>query len=296
MSGHWAMVPDTLIRSGLSDRAVRVYALLVRYANGDRRAWPRQTVLAQKLDCSRATVERAVRELREEGWVTTERREAGGVLEYELHTAPVPPEKRSVPCVPPLTDEGRVPSRMRAPIEREPENETLPTATPPRAAVRDRHQAQESAQREAALDPERALGIWDEPAPPRRRTVNGDSPMGLALAWRETMREAGIGALDANVKALAAHFKTMLEQHVTPSQIRAITRLYAAKPGLRNTAASPWRDFLYQRHLLLAQVCDTDRYEAARTDAAGAYGLRTNCDPAAGARYSEDLARFLARR
>ena len=348
MSDYWAMVPEKMIRSELSDRAVRVYALLLRYANADRIAWPRQTVMAKELGCSRATVERAVRELREKGWVKTERRESGGVCEYLLRTSPAPPERRMSggveitdelverlaaeaeagydiePCEPPLTDEGALPSPVRGHIEPEPENQRLPAATPPRAAVRGRQaEARETARREAALDPEVALGIWDKPrairgatptcvwydeidagaslAPrrlaPRRRSVDGDSPMGLALAWRETMRDAGItGALDANVKALAAHFKAMLDERVTPSQIRAITRLYAAKPGLRNSSASPWRDFLSRRHLLLASVQDTDRYEAAKADPGSAYGLRSEPGGDAGARYSEDLARFMARR
>lgn len=343
MSDYWAMVPEKLIRSGLSDRAVRVYALLQRHANADRIAWPRQTVIAKELDCSRATVERAVRELREKGWIETKRRESGGVCEYHLHTSPLPRRQRTSggvevtdelieqlaaqaeagydiePCEPPLTDEGTLPSPVRGHIEPEPENQRLPSATPPRAAVRGRQaEARETARREAALDPELALGIWDKPPAvrgakptcvwydeinpgpppaPRRRQVDGDSPMGLALSWRESMRDAGItGALDCNVKALAAHFKAMLDQRVTPSQIRAMTRLYAAKPGLRNSAAPPWRDFLSRRHLLLASVQDTDRYEAAKADPAAAYGLRSESGADAGARYSEDLAAFMARR
>jgi hypothetical protein len=340
---QWASVPDGLIRSGASSRAIVVYALLMRYANKDRTAWPRQSTLARELECSRATVERAVKELRESGWVTATRRTEGGVCEYLMHRSPV-----AALCEPPLTDDGGVPSRMREHKEREPLNEKdkLASQAPPRfAAVSPRAQAKLQAQRDALLDPancpdlmdapaergyaalaaaqneedrdfhaavkarrgaraQRAIideinTFEDRPAPSRGvRTIDGDSPMGLALGWRRRMQEARVaGALDTNVKALARFFKVMLQEGATPEQIRMMANLFAEHEGLRNDAVAPWRDFLYQRHLLLRRTRRALDQQAALADPASAYGrtdaLREALDAQA-REHRESYAAYLA--
>ncbi len=63
-------VPDSLLFSGASDRACRLYAILTRYADqhvkGDP---PTRPQLAAYLDCSVESVDRTVKELANEGWL-----------------------------------------------------------------------------------------------------------------------------------------------------------------------------------------------------------------------------------
>lgn len=88
----FAVVPAWLITAGVSDRAFRLYALLVRYANPDRRAWPYRSRLAKELRCSTDSVDRAVRELVDLGVLETEQqyhddgRQIGNL--YTIHVRP----------------------------------------------------------------------------------------------------------------------------------------------------------------------------------------------------------------
>jgi hypothetical protein len=62
--GPFAIVPDWLIRAEISDRAVRVYALLARHADRETlAAWPKRSTMATALQCSSDSIDRALREL-----------------------------------------------------------------------------------------------------------------------------------------------------------------------------------------------------------------------------------------
>lgn len=75
-TGAFALVPEWLLFSDLSDRAVRLYAILSRYADRDGKAWPSRRTLATKLGCSMNTVDRARAELEEAGALHVERRKS----------------------------------------------------------------------------------------------------------------------------------------------------------------------------------------------------------------------------
>lgn len=274
---HFAAVPEELIRSGASPRAIQIYGLLKRYAGEDRIAWPHQSTLAKDLGCSRQTISRAVTELREAGWIKVKRRGLAPGVWYHLYETPQP-------CKNPVSDDSKVShghdSKVSHPYEVEPiepepeEKNTSCSPPPPRTAVR--RTAKLARDREDALDPAKALDLWDAPAaahaPAPRRTPSAQSPMGLALAWRARMQEARVaGALDTNVKALARTFRVLLQEGTTAEQIRAMTELYANVPGLRHASAAPWRHFLYQRHLLLSKVRDAERDRLVREDPDAAY-------------------------
>lgn len=84
-SYRFATVPEHLIRDkALSDRAVRLWCILDRYAGKDEESFPSRLTLADDLSCSRASVDRAVIELVDGGWLSKERREAGGTNLYTL--------------------------------------------------------------------------------------------------------------------------------------------------------------------------------------------------------------------
>lgn len=71
----YARLPEPLLRDkSLSDRAVRLYGLLDRYAGAKAICWPSRDTLADDLDCSPASVDRAVAQLKGAGWIHVRRR------------------------------------------------------------------------------------------------------------------------------------------------------------------------------------------------------------------------------
>jgi hypothetical protein len=61
---HFAQIPEwMLFEEGLSDRAVRLFGVLLRYARTDDRAFPGRKTLAAHLSCSVDSVDRALAEL-----------------------------------------------------------------------------------------------------------------------------------------------------------------------------------------------------------------------------------------
>lgn len=76
--GRFAIVPTWLLSSGVSDRAVRLYALLAgKYANYDtKEAFPSRRALATDISCSLSTLDRTIDELSSVSALTVERRQA----------------------------------------------------------------------------------------------------------------------------------------------------------------------------------------------------------------------------
>lgn len=67
-TGPWAVVPEWLLDADVSDRAVRLYAVLARYAdNSTREAYPNKRTLRRRLRCSDDSVSRARAELVDAG-------------------------------------------------------------------------------------------------------------------------------------------------------------------------------------------------------------------------------------
>lgn len=61
---RFAIIEDWVIRADVSDRAFRLYSLLVRYADKDtHKAFPSYHLLAERLRCSKKSVQRATEEL-----------------------------------------------------------------------------------------------------------------------------------------------------------------------------------------------------------------------------------------
>lgn len=67
----FAMVPESLL-AAVSPRAVVLYALLDRYLGENDRAWPARQTMADRLGCSADTVDRAVAELVDAGYLEVE--------------------------------------------------------------------------------------------------------------------------------------------------------------------------------------------------------------------------------
>jgi hypothetical protein len=109
---YFAIVPEFVIYAPISSNAVRLYAILNRFANSQGRAWPSRKTLAELMQCSTATIDRAKEELVELGALTIEARttpsgDPSSNL-YILHTSLVDNSGTSSPVTQGiLTREGR---------------------------------------------------------------------------------------------------------------------------------------------------------------------------------------------
>lgn len=61
--GPFSITPEWVLDAEVSDRAIRLYGLLGRYANNNGSAYPNRKTLAKRLRCSIDSVDRAAREL-----------------------------------------------------------------------------------------------------------------------------------------------------------------------------------------------------------------------------------------
>lgn len=95
--GQFAQIPEDLVKDpALSDRAIRVYALLWVYSSrGGRDAFPGRRTLAVDLGVSLSTVDRGIGELVRRGAITVEERYDGDRQTSNVYTiiAPLPPRQ-----------------------------------------------------------------------------------------------------------------------------------------------------------------------------------------------------------
>jgi predicted transcriptional regulator len=97
---YYAVLPEwVLLHPDLSDRAVRLYGLLRRYADRQLKAWPSRRTLAEGLRCSRDSVDRALTELEAAGALTRQLRVgADGLHDTTLYQlASLPPGGGAAP-------------------------------------------------------------------------------------------------------------------------------------------------------------------------------------------------------
>lgn len=71
---YFAIIPETVLLAPISSNAVRLYGILNRFANSSGKAWPSRKTLAEMMDVSVATIDRAKDELVELGALHVENR------------------------------------------------------------------------------------------------------------------------------------------------------------------------------------------------------------------------------
>lgn len=133
--GQFAQIPEDLVTDpALTDRAIRVYALLWVYSSKkDRDAFPARRTLAEDLGVSLSTVDRGIGELVRRGAITVDERYDGDRQTSNIYTIVAPlPERQTDPEVihrgrksaAPLSSNLRPPgaSNLR-PHEQEPEEQ-----------------------------------------------------------------------------------------------------------------------------------------------------------------------------
>ena len=78
---RFAIIDEWLLDLDISDRAVRLYAVLARYADSEtRKAYPSRDTLAGRLRCSTKSVDRAAQELVESGAMTKKHRHNSSII------------------------------------------------------------------------------------------------------------------------------------------------------------------------------------------------------------------------
>lgn len=132
----FAIIPEWLLDSGCSDKAVRLYAVLARYAdNNDLTAYPGRATLAKRMGCHRASIDRTVEELEQLGAVTKQQRVKDGRFTSSLYTihrirrlADVPRRTHAATPSHPCDDPDAPMQQRTRTTEREPEEPIAPTA------------------------------------------------------------------------------------------------------------------------------------------------------------------------
>lgn len=101
---RFAILEEWILDSDISDRAVRLYAVLMRYADKHTlKAFPSRGTIAKRLRCSKASVDRAIDELVKIGALEKEHRFNSSIM-FTLHTYPQGGGDTGVPTV--TGDEG----------------------------------------------------------------------------------------------------------------------------------------------------------------------------------------------
>ena len=87
---RFAIIDEWLLDLDISDRAVRLYAVLARYADSEtHKAYPSRGTLADRLRCSKASIDRAAQELVDSGAMTKKQRHNSSVV-YTLQVSSPP--------------------------------------------------------------------------------------------------------------------------------------------------------------------------------------------------------------
>lgn len=84
---RFAIIDEWVLDLNISDRAVRLYAVLARYADSEtHKAYPSRGTLAERLRCSKASVDRAAQELVDAGAMTKKQRHNSSII-YTLQVS-----------------------------------------------------------------------------------------------------------------------------------------------------------------------------------------------------------------
>ena len=229
----FSIVPEWLIDSGCSDKALRLYVVLARYAdNDDLTAYPGRGTLAKRMGCHRASVDRAVEELIALGAVTKQRRVSDGKYQSSLYTIRriAPSRTHATTPVAPV----QPPPSHPCDIELEPQNvePEEPIAAAPRQAPAKKDELFEAVAEACGID-------WNN------LTKTGRGPLNKAVSELR-----GVGATPDQVKARAATYrKTYPDAVLTPM---ALTKHWASlAPAKTEPRQSIWETYDPPEHYYL---------------------------------------------
>jgi hypothetical protein len=97
---RFSIIPEWVIDADISDRAVRLYAILARYADNETlQAFPSRETLAKRANCHWRSIDRAIDELVALGAITKQHRRSGESYQSNMYTL-----RRVGPQLSPPTD------------------------------------------------------------------------------------------------------------------------------------------------------------------------------------------------
>lgn len=84
---RFSIIPEWVIDADLSDRAIRLYAILARYADNETlQAFPSRETLARRANCHWRSIDRAIDELVTIGAITKQHRRNGESYQSNIYT------------------------------------------------------------------------------------------------------------------------------------------------------------------------------------------------------------------
>lgn len=97
---RFSIIPEWVLDAKISDRAIRVYSILARYADNETlQAFPSRETLAKRANCHWRSIDRAIEELVTLGAITKQHRRNGESYQSNIYTL-----RRVLPQVSPPTD------------------------------------------------------------------------------------------------------------------------------------------------------------------------------------------------
>ena len=220
---RWAQVPEWVVTAPISDRAVRLYALLARRANGDSQAFPSRKYLAVNMHCSSKSVDRAMEELIAVGAVTKQRQFQDSRQTVNLYTLRAMGGTRvSMGGDTGVAGEGDAGVPQNESHKNESHRSSL--AAPPREVSAKKDELFEAVAKACSID-------W------RNLTSSGRGPLNKAV---KELREIGVTADQVGGRA-AAYKKQYPDAALTPI---ALTKHWAAlAPVTKTYKESIWETY-----------------------------------------------------
>jgi len=97
---RFSIIPEWVLDANVSDRAIRVYSIMARYADNETlQAFPSRETLAKRAQCHWRSIDRAIDELVNLGAITKQHRRNGESYQSNIYTL-----RRVLPQVSPPTD------------------------------------------------------------------------------------------------------------------------------------------------------------------------------------------------
>jgi len=270
---RFAVVPEWMLDSAVSDTAFRLYAILARYGNTSGVRMPGRVLLARRLHRSVDTVDRALKELTAAGILTIEHRtQAGRTLTNRYHLRTHDPDGACAQGRTGAAPPSRSPAAPRAAAVR-PDPE-VPTETPPPPTTPEPSGS--------TADPVPA-GV-EEDLPPRRSDAGRQAELlgachitdvdALTATVQGLRRDVGQPSIRWSAPCLLAAVQFAVTVRSRPAaHVRDALLLVAADPHTRSpmrlAEAGPWWDHAERPGLTRTQQeqDELDGLEATLADA-----------------------------
>lgn len=213
-------MPEWILDAEISDRALRLYGILARYADEDGRCTPARSTIAKRLRCSTDSVDRAKAELMDLGALEVKRRtdDAGDPTsnEYLLRVVPLEGSRTAAATPPQGSGHG---SRTAAAQNENQLNETTPL--PQKAA---------SEPEKAPKKPRKPDPLWDTLVAAGLTAPTTSSERGR---WNKALKEIRSAGATAETLAgkIAEYRRRWSTIEMTPTAIAANWSLLTAAPA-----------------------------------------------------------------